>query len=78
MALMARTRMTPAYWATPLVSPNVLRMQVDRHEPELVGDHQRREDDQEDDLATAEVQAGEGVSRDAPEDHVAQRHGRRR
>ena len=48
-----------------------LNMTVDRHEPELVRDHQRREDDEEQDLAAREPEPGEGVPGDAAEDEVA-------
>ena len=38
---------------------------VDRHEAELVGDHQRREHDEEEDLATREPEPREGVAGEA-------------
>ena len=65
--------MTPAVLRDALGQPDRVQDQVDGHEPQLVRDHQCRQDDQEDDLATAEVQAGEGVASDAPEDDVGER-----
>ena len=65
VAEMARTRTTPMYWPRPRVRPSVVEDQVDGHEAELVRDHQRREDDQEQDLAAGEPEPGEGVAGDA-------------
>ena len=37
--------MTPTYWPSPRVRPSVVEQHVDRHEAELVGDHQRGQHD---------------------------------
>ncbi len=48
--------------------------QVHGHEPELVGDHQRGQHDEEEQLAAREPQSREGVAGDAAEDEVGDRH----
>ena len=49
----------------------------DRDEPQLVGDHQRREHEHEQQLATREAQARERVAAERAEEEVGQRDGDR-
>ena len=75
VALMARTRIDAGVLEDALGQPEAVQDQVDGDEPQLVRDHQRRQDDQEEHLATGKPQTREGVAGDAPEDDVADGYG---
>ena len=61
-----------------LEQPEVGEQHEDRHQPQLVRDHQRREHDQEQQLAAREPQAREGIAAQAAQREVGERDCARR
>ena len=60
----------PRLREVPVGDREVDHHQVHGHEPELVGDHQRAEHDEEEDLAQREPQSRERVAAERPQEHV--------